>query len=76
MTEERAVEPSDDEPGLKGSNQRLAILLSMAMFVFVVDTSIMNVSISAGVLGLGNSFRMIRLPDPQSSGAGEGLVLG
>ena len=30
----------------------------------------------AGVLGLGNSFRMVRLRDPQPSGAGEGLVLG
>jgi hypothetical protein len=31
------------------SNQRLAILLAMAMFVLVVDTSLMNVSISAVV---------------------------
>jgi EmrB/QacA subfamily drug resistance transporter len=31
------------------STQRLAILLSMAMFVLVVDTSLMNVSISAVV---------------------------
>ena len=31
------------------STQRLAILLSMAMFVLVVDTSVMNVSISAVV---------------------------
>src|SRR4026209_109286 len=31
------------------SNPRLAILLAMAMFVLVVDTSIMNVSISAVV---------------------------
>src|SRR2546425_9853000 len=30
-------------------NQRLAILLAMAMFVLVVDTSLMNVSISAVV---------------------------
>ena len=30
-------------------NQRLALLLAMAMFVLVVDTSIMNVSISAVV---------------------------
>src|SRR3954464_9371996 len=30
-------------------NMRLAILLSMAMFVLVVDTSLMNVSISAVV---------------------------
>ena len=30
-------------------NPRLALLLAMAMFVFVVDTSLMNVSISAVV---------------------------
>jgi len=29
------------------SNRRLAILLAMAMFVLVVDTSVLNVSISA-----------------------------
>jgi EmrB/QacA subfamily drug resistance transporter len=33
-------------------NQRLAILLAMAMFVLVVDTSLMNVSISAVVRDL------------------------
>ena len=32
-----------------GSNSRLALLLAMAMFVLVVDTSLMNVSISAVV---------------------------
>src|SRR6266704_4722333 len=35
------------------SNQRLAILLAMAMFVLVVDTSLMNVSISAVVRDIG-----------------------
>ncbi len=35
----------EEEPG----NQRLAILLAMAMFVLVVDTSLMNVSISSVV---------------------------
>ena len=34
------------------SNQTLALLLAMAMFVFVVDTSLMNVSISAVVRDL------------------------
>ena len=34
------------------SNRRLAILLAMAMFVLVVDTSLMNVSISAVVRDL------------------------
>jgi MFS family permease len=37
---------------LQGGSRRLAILLSMAMFVLVVDTSIMNVSISAVVRDL------------------------
>src|ERR1700758_4491990 len=37
-----AAEPST-------GNRRLAILLAMAMFVLVVDTSVMNVSISAVV---------------------------
>ena len=36
-------------------NGRLAILLAMAMFVLVVDTSIMNVSISAVVTELGTT---------------------
>jgi EmrB/QacA subfamily drug resistance transporter len=35
-----------------GGDQRLAILLAMAMFVLVVDTSLMNVSISAVVRDL------------------------
>ena len=34
---------------LTGGNRRLAILLAMAMFVLVVDTSLMNVSIAAVV---------------------------
>src|ERR1043166_2042161 len=33
-------------------NQKLALLLAMAMFVFVIDTSLMNVSISAVVRDL------------------------
>ncbi len=35
-----------------GGSQRLALLLAMAMFVLVVDTSLMNVSISAVVRDL------------------------
>lgn len=38
-----------DRTGVVPFNGRLALLLSMAMFVLVVDTSIMNVSISAVV---------------------------
>jgi EmrB/QacA subfamily drug resistance transporter len=36
-------------PGESGGSDRLALLLAMAMFVLVVDTSFMNVSISAVV---------------------------
>src|SRR5881409_984805 len=36
----------------EGGNSRLAVLLAMAMFVLVVDTSLMNVSISAVVKDL------------------------
>src|SRR6478735_129587 len=36
-------------------NRRLAVLLSMAMFVLVVDTSLMNVSIAAVVRDLDTS---------------------
>jgi EmrB/QacA subfamily drug resistance transporter len=38
-----------DDPAASEFNPRLAILLAMAMFVLVVDTSLMNVSISAVV---------------------------
>lgn len=34
------------------------------------------IPILAGVAGLANSVRMLRLPDPESSGAGEGTLLG
>ena len=57
---------------------RLALLLSMAMFVLVVDTSLMNVSIASVVHDLGttvNSFRMRRLPDPTPSDSSEGMAL-
>ena len=40
---------SPDEPVEGGANPRLSLLLAMAMFVLVVDTSLMNVSISAVV---------------------------
>ena len=45
MSTESAVAAPQEASG----DQRLAILLSMAMFVLVVDTSLMNVSISAVV---------------------------
>ncbi len=50
-------------------NRRLAILLSMAMFVLVVDTSLMNVSISAVVHDLNTTVSKV-----QSAIALEALV--
>jgi MFS family permease len=44
-----AIVPTKEEPE---GNQLLAVLLAMAMFVLVVDTSLMNVSISAVVRDL------------------------
>jgi EmrB/QacA subfamily drug resistance transporter len=43
------VTEADPTAGAEGGNPRLALLLAMAMFVLVVDTSLMNVSISAVV---------------------------
>ena len=43
------AEPGTSAPELAKPDRRLAILLAMAMFVLVVDTSVMNVSISAVV---------------------------
>ncbi len=48
MTEAASPEAPEDGPG----NRRVAILLAMAMFVLVVDTSLMNVSISSVVQDL------------------------
>src|SRR4249920_3541525 len=42
------------------ADRRLPILLAMAMFVLVVDTSIMNVSISAVVADLGTDVSAIQ----------------
>jgi MFS family permease len=46
---------SADIPAETKGNQRLAILLAMAVFVLVVDTSLMNVSISAVVHDIGTT---------------------
>jgi EmrB/QacA subfamily drug resistance transporter len=46
------IDASAAVPEESSGNQRLAILLAMAMFVLVVDTSLMNVSISAVVQDL------------------------
>src|SRR5215475_10217614 len=48
MTEQAAVTLPAESTG----NTKLAVLLAMAMFVLVVDTSLMNVSISAVVRDL------------------------
>src|SRR5688572_32175396 len=56
-------------PVAEGNSSRLAVLLSMAMFVLVVDTSLMNVSISAVVADLGTTVSAV-----QSAIALEALV--
>ena len=48
MTEDASTSVPKEASG----SQRLAILLSLAMFVLVVDNSLMNVSISAVVRDL------------------------
>ena len=58
--------PAAEEPS---ANRTLAILLAMAMFVLVVDTSLMNVSISAIVHELG-----VTVSGVQSAIALEALV--
>src|SRR3954464_9634293 len=67
---DQPVQPADttlvEEPA---DNRRLAVLLAMAMFVLVVDTSIMNVSITAVASDLGTSVSSI-----QSAIALEALV--
>ncbi len=50
-----AAEAAASEPEAGAWNFRLAILLAAAMFVLVVDTSLMNVSISAVVEDLGTT---------------------
>ena len=47
-----AAEPDTSAQETGSGNSRLALLLAMAMFVLVVDTSLMNVSISAVVRDL------------------------
>jgi EmrB/QacA subfamily drug resistance transporter len=48
------AQPTDADPGVEPDfNRKLAVLLAMAMFVLVVDTSLMNVSISAVVEDVG-----------------------
>jgi MFS family permease len=51
LTDSASTSVPAEAPG----SQRLAVLLAMAMFVLVVDTSLMNVSISAVVSDLGTT---------------------
>jgi EmrB/QacA subfamily drug resistance transporter len=62
-------EGTDAAPEAPEFDQRLALLLAMAMFVLVVDTSLMNVSISAVVHDLGTTVSAV-----QSAIALEALV--
>jgi EmrB/QacA subfamily drug resistance transporter len=53
MSSEGRMDKTDNtQADLTGQSRRLAILLAMAMFVLVFDTSLMNVSISAVVRDL------------------------
>lgn len=82
------ADPSAGTPAPASGDRRLAILLAMAMFVLVVDTSLMNadardhslqvallVPVLAGLIGLINGFRMRRLPDIEPTANLEGLDL-
>ena len=66
---ERPVQPVESTFEVATSNRRLAVLLAMAMFVLVVDTSIMNVSITAVATDLDTTVNSI-----QSAIALEALV--
>ncbi len=62
-------ESAQATPEVGGWNPKLAILLAMAMFVLVVDTTLMNVSIAAVVEDLGTT-----VSDVQAAIAIEALV--
>ena len=66
---EEPNEPGVGAPEVPTGSRRLSVLLAMAMFVLVVDTSIMNVSITAVASDLGTSVSTI-----QSAIALEALV--
>ena len=53
MIKEESTNLAQVDAAQAGRNRQLAIRLSMAMFVLVVDTSLMNVSISAIIKDLG-----------------------
>jgi EmrB/QacA subfamily drug resistance transporter len=64
-----ATKPSSETTSEDPGNQRLMVLLAMAMFVLVVDTSLMNVSISAVIADLNTTASSV-----QSAIALEALV--
>jgi hypothetical protein len=69
MPEEATTSPPAERPS---GDTRLAILLAMAAFVLVVDTSLMNVSISAVVHDSPRMYRRrssasTRMPDRSRS---------
>ena len=63
----------DDEPEWPPGSRRLAVLLAMAMFVLVVDTSLMNVSIAKRRRGPRHD-RQRRAGRDRARGAGVGRV--
>ena len=69
----RTPSRSHDRAGPRRPQPRLPLLLAMAMFVLVVDTSLMNVSISAVVRGSRHD-RQRRPVGDRARGAGLGRV--
>ena len=75
MTDAATSQP----PEQGGKSSRLALLLSMAMFVLVVDTSLMNVSIAAVVRDLDTTVSGVQSAialEALVSAALEGMALG
>lgn len=69
MSKSKALKRSHKRVEETGGNTKLSILLALAMFVLVVDTSLMNVSLSAVVKDLNTSVSAV-----QSAIALEALV--
>ena len=70
--------PDDDKPHTLSvlTSQFLATCLVTHCSIAPLDDIEFHETVVASLLGLVVSFRMIRLPDPVSSGAAEGLALG
>ena len=54
------------------------VIIAVASFVVLTRWKVSELwlILAAGLLGLANSFRMARLPDPTPSGSTEGVTLG